>query len=73
MQNTVNEPRNDGGSITEVLPGLAKMRRAHGYNTPIGRRCSNILEMLDAGTARPADIAEQVAELAALSHSKGER
>lgn len=62
----MNEAGNEAGSVTVVLPGLARMRRAHGYDTPIGRRCSNILEMLDAGTARPGDIAEQVAELASL-------
>ncbi len=56
MQNTVNEAGNEAGSVTVVLPGLVRMRRAHGYNTPIGRRCSNILEMMDAGTANPADI-----------------
>ena len=72
MENNVNEAGNDGGSVTEVLPGLAKMRNAHGYDTPIGHRCSNILEMLDAGTAKPADIAAQVAELSGLV-SKGER
>lgn len=56
---------------TKVTNGLVQMRRAHGYDSPIGHRCSNILEMLDAGTAKPADIAAQVAELAGLV-SKGE-
>lgn len=51
----------------DVPDGLVQMRRRHGFDSPIGRRCSNILEMLDAGTAKPADIAEQVAELAALT------
>jgi len=43
------------------------MRNAHGYDTPIGHRCSNILEMLDAGTAKPSDIAEQARQLAELT------
>lgn len=68
MQNTVNETRNNGGSVTEVLPGtagLATLRNKYGHDTPAGRRCSNILEMMDAG-ARPSDIAIQVHELASL-------
>lgn len=51
---------------------LVKMRQRHGHDTQIGRRCSNILEMLDAGTAKPADLAEQVRELAGLV-TKGDR
>ncbi len=72
MTETVNIHGTGGCSLTPVLPGLAKMRRAHGYNTPIGRRCSNILEMMDAGTAKPGDIADQVRQLAGLV-SKGDR
>lgn len=68
----MNEAGNEAGSVTVVLPGLAKMRSAHGYDTPIGHRCSNILEMLDAGAKR-SDIAVQVAELAALTMPKGNR
>ena len=56
---------------TKVTNGLVKLRRAHGHDTPIGHRASNILEMMDAGTAKPADIARQVAELSSLL-SKGE-
>ena len=33
MQNTVNEARNEGGSVTVVLPGLVRMRRARGYDS----------------------------------------
>jgi hypothetical protein len=55
---------------TKVTNGLVQMRRAHGHDTPIGHRCSNILEMLDSGTAKPADIAVQVRELSGLL-SKG--
>jgi len=55
----------------DVPAGLIQMRRTHGYDTPIGHRCSNILEMLDAGTAKPADIATQVRELSSLV-SKGD-
>ena len=68
MQNTVNEARNEGGSVTVGLPGLVRMRRARGYDSAIGHRCSNILEMLDSGTAKPADIARQVRELAELTN-----
>ena len=71
MTETVNIHGTDGRSLTVVLPdigtGLAKMRNAHGYDTPIGHRCSNILEMLDAGTAKPSDIAEQARQLAELT------
>ncbi len=55
---------------TKVTNGLVQMRRAHGYKSKVGRRCSNILEMMDAGTAKPADIADQVRQLAGLV-SKG--
>lgn len=57
---------------TDTISGLIQMRRAHGADTPIGHRCSNILEMMDAGTARPDDIARQVSELSSLV-SKGMR
>ncbi len=71
MQKTVNEAGNEAGSVTVGLPGLVRMRRAHGYKSKVGRRCSNILEMLDSKTAKPADIARQIRDLAGLV-SKGE-
>ena len=51
----------------DVPAGLIQMRTAHGYESRIGRRCSNILEMLDAGTAKPTDIARQARDLAELT------
>ena len=66
----MNEAGNEAGSVTVVLPetgGLIALRRKYGADTAIGHRASNILEMLDAGTARPADIARQVRELAELT------
>lgn len=58
--------------IAEVRMHINAIRRSVRRLSPRWRRCTNILEMLDAGTARPSDIAEQVRELAALSHSKGD-
>ncbi len=54
--------------IDPITGGLKKLRDAHGAHTRAGRRCSNIMEMLDAGTAKPADIARQVRELAELTN-----
>ncbi len=69
---TVSNPdTNLTRAVSRYVPtGLIQMRAAHGYDSPIGRRCSNILEMMDAGTAKPADIADQVRQLAGLV-SKG--
>lgn len=67
----IDTPLTQDGS-RDVPTGLVQLRRRHGYDTPIGHRCSNILEMLDAGTAKPADIAVQVRELSGLV-SKGNR
>lgn len=54
--------------IDPIVGGLKKLRDASGADTPIGHRCSNIMEMLDAGTAKPADIAAQVRQLAELTN-----
>ncbi len=54
-------------SSRDVPAGLIQMRRAHGHTSKVGRRCSSILEMMDAGTAKPADIADQVRQLAKLT------
>ena len=56
--------------MKKVCSDLTRLRRTHGADTPIGHRASNILEMLDAGTALPSDIARQVRELGSLL-SKG--
>jgi hypothetical protein len=65
MQETVNEAGNDGGSVTEVLPKrrfdaktvraqLDALRAKHGADTPIGHRCSNLIEMMkNRETATP--------------------
>jgi hypothetical protein len=59
--------------LKQTRTDLIALRKKHGANSPIGRRCSNILEMLEAG-AKPEDIAAQVRDLAALtaSLSKGD-
>ena len=33
--------------LTATKTHLVRLRRARGFNTPVGHRCSNILEMLD--------------------------
>lgn len=50
----------------DVPAGLAQMRTKYGHDTPAGHRCSNILEMMDAGAKR-SDIARQISELAELT------
>lgn len=79
MEKTVNEAGNDGGSVTVVLPNLsgafAAKRRALG-DTPEGRRCANISELLlNRKTATgdhlrriDASLAIQVRELAQLTN-----
>jgi hypothetical protein len=68
MSETMNIHETDGRNLTEVLPApirnfMEETRRAliatrakHGANTPIGHRCSNIVEMLENGVG-PATIA----------------
>lgn len=34
---------------------LKKLRTKHGYNSPIGRRCSNILELMDQCPRPPSE------------------
>ena len=53
MQNTVNEARNEGGSVTVGLPNLETTRRdlialrvKHGADSDIGHGCSNIIELI---------------------------
>ena len=71
MTETVNIHRTDGDSLTVGLPtyGLEDTRRdlialrvKHGAETPIGHRCSNIIEMMKNGV----NPARQVAELEKL-------
>lgn len=58
MEITTNIHETNGRSVTEVLPdfGLENARRnmialrvKHGADSPIGHRCSNIIEMLKNG------------------------
>jgi len=87
-QSTVNEPRNDGGSVTVALPDkalaaarreLIRLRRRHGAKSPIGHRCSNLVEqMLSLESGGPAQqaalkrlIPQAMKELAELV-TKGE-
>lgn len=74
MSETVNIHETGGRSLTVGLPGfeLENTRRAliatrikHGANTPIGHRCSNIVEMLESG-APPTMIVKQMNKLAQL-------
>lgn len=70
----MNIQQTDGRSITEALPApirnfieetrrlLIATRVKHGADTPIGHRCSNIVEMLENGVG-PATIAKQMADL----------
>lgn len=63
-----NAPKrmNDSGTRTEsgrglthdrsgfdLVGGLSKIRRKYGYNSAIGRRCSNIVEMMKSLPAGP--------------------
>lgn len=74
---TANIHETDGGSVTVALPKplldfidhtrrlLIATRVKHGAETPIGHRCSNIVELLD--TKAPLTmIAKQMAELERL-------
>lgn len=60
-ENTMNEAGNQGGSVTVALPKeeyfmdldlestrrqLIALRVKHGAESPIGRRCSNIVELI---------------------------
>lgn len=58
MESTVNEAETGPGSVTMVLPGfsldlettrrqLIAKRNSAGANTPIGHRCSNLIEQLE--------------------------
>ena len=49
----------------ETRRALIAVRIKHGANTPIGHRCSNIVEMLESA-APPAMIAKQMASLEQL-------
>lgn len=48
--------------LEDTRRALIATRTKHGANTPIGHRCSNIVEMLESGVG-PATIAKQMAEL----------
>lgn len=73
MEITTNIHETNERSITEALPGsirnfiedtrrdLIATRVKYGANTPIGHRCSNIVELLQ--TKAPALIAKQMADL----------
>lgn len=88
MEKTVNEAGNDRGSVTVALPDkalaaarrdLILLRRRHGAKSPIGHRCSNLMEqMLNLESGGPAQqaalkrlIPQAMKELADLV-SKGE-
>ncbi len=70
MQKTVNIHETDGGRVTVALPkglraDLIAMRVRHGSQSPIGHRCSNIIESCRAGASIDS-INRQVLELARL-------
>jgi hypothetical protein len=58
MQKAVNTQGTDGGSVTVALPDLEgialsshrrrliAMRKRHGADSPVGHRCSNLIEQL---------------------------
>ena len=71
MEITTNIQETNGRSVTVGLPNfdfentrrdLIAMRTKYGADTPIGHRCSNIVEGLK-NKAPPASIAKQMREL----------
>ena len=80
-QTAVNDPRTDLDSDTrltrassrtflqEIARDLIVMREAHGADSPIGHRCSNIVELLQVPELPKDLIARQMADLARLRHA----
>ena len=63
MQKDVNIQETDGGSVTVALPDwwfestrrdLIALRVKHGADTPIGHRCSNLIEQIKSYRSKVA-------------------
>jgi hypothetical protein len=71
LENIMNIHGTDGDSVTVVLPedvrrDLIALRVKHGATSPIGCRCSNIIELLQAPEVPAALVARQMADLQRL-------
>jgi hypothetical protein len=67
----VNIQQTNGRSVTEVLPEdvrrhLIALRVKHGATSPIGRRCSNIVELIQLPEVPRFQIDRQMADLQRL-------
>ena len=52
MQNTLNKAGNEAGSVTVGLPGLIRMRRAHGYDSGYYTALQMVFASLPAAVAK---------------------
>jgi hypothetical protein len=71
LENIMNIHGTDGDSVTVVLPedvrrDLIALRVKHGATSPIGCRCSNIIELLQTPEVPAALVARQMADLQRL-------
>jgi hypothetical protein len=64
VTNIVNIQGTEAGSVTEGLPAMdlqsitdhmRAVRRRVGYNTELGRRCSNIIEIIEGLPRHPSE------------------
>jgi hypothetical protein len=67
----VNIQQTNGCSVTEVLPEdvrrhLIALRVKHGATSPIGCRCSNIIELIQAPEVPKVFLERQMADLQRL-------
>lgn len=67
----MNIHETNGRSVTEVLPedlrrDLIALRVKHGATSPIGCRCSNIIELLQAPEVPKVFLERQMADLQRL-------
>jgi hypothetical protein len=62
----VNESGNKDAISAETVPMLLAMRSRHGADTPIGHRCSNVIEMLRQPVPYRAGIRRQLDDIERL-------